>query len=86
MKPCLKESRGPVGGEDSLGGLLCDTVRKGEFEALLKDLLDVWPPNIVELLDLNDLKDLHSTDVRLFSSNGSVRSAIREWIGNEPGA
>lgn len=33
-------------------------MRKGEFEVLGEQLLDVWAPDICRLLDFNDLKDL----------------------------
>ena len=33
-------------------------MRKGEFEVLSKELLDVWSLDIVGLLELDNLKDL----------------------------
>jgi hypothetical protein len=35
-------------------------VRQGELEALNEELLDVWAADVVGLLDLNNLQDLHT--------------------------
>ncbi|KAB8339019.1 hypothetical protein FH972_021958 [Carpinus fangiana] len=54
----LNKGGRPGGGEELGGCLLGNTVGEGELEALLDDLLDVRPPEISGLLNLNDLQDL----------------------------
>lgn len=55
-----------------------DTVRKGELEALGEELLDVRPPDVGGLLDLDDLEDLFI----LLVACSLVSTAVEEhtWI------
>lgn len=80
----LIEGRWSVRSEDLLRRSLGDAVGKREAEILLEDLLDVWPPDVGVLLNLNDLEDLY----RLISSTPSkfINFNVRELIGNEHGA
>lgn len=48
-----------LGGEDSGTSSLGDAVWKWELEVLGKELLDVWALDVLSLLELDDLKDLH---------------------------
>lgn len=44
---------------DLPSALLGDTVGQRELEVLGKELLEVWAADVIGLLDLNDLEDLH---------------------------
>lgn len=61
-----------------MSGSLGNTVRKREFEVLRKELLDVWALDIVGLLELNDLEDLHVyVSPRTYRNKKQV--LVREW-------
>lgn len=47
-----------MGSEDLLGGGLGDTVREGELEVLLEELLQVGALDIGRLLNLDNLENL----------------------------
>jgi hypothetical protein len=62
----LVEGRWSVRREDLLRRSLWDAVRQREAEVLLQELLDVRPPDVGVLLDLNDLEDLRGLLASLF--------------------
>jgi hypothetical protein len=49
-----------VSSKDLLARVLVDTVGKREFEVLGEELLDVGAANVIGLLDLDNLEDLHN--------------------------
>ena len=59
----LVEGRWSLFGKDLGAGCLGNAVRKGEFEILGEELLDVWALDIVALLELDDLEDLFGLSV-----------------------
>lgn len=52
-------------------------MRKRELEVLGEELLDVWATDVVSLLDLNDLEDLH---LSLASFRVSSTQKSLTWI------
>tara|TARA_R110002060_G_scaffold51884_3_gene62909 strand:- start:1463 stop:1684 length:222 start_codon:yes stop_codon:yes gene_type:complete len=57
-------------------------VRKGEFEVLGEELLDVWALDIIGLLELDDLEDLGSVSILC----GRVVGDLTYVNGTETGA
>lgn len=57
---------------------LGNAMRKGEFEVLGKELLDVWSPNICGFLNFDDLENLRTALLAESFSRGGLRSPT--WI------
>lgn len=58
MTILLSESRRTLGAEELLGAALRDTVGERELEVLGDELLDVRPPDVLSLLELDDAENL----------------------------
>ena len=76
------ESRWSASGKDLLASSLGHAVRKGEFEVLGEELLDVWALDIIGLLELDDREDLGSVSILC----GRVVGDLTYVNGTETGA
>lgn len=63
-------------------------MRKGEFEVLFEELLDVWALDVFGLLNLNNLEDLlaESVNISSFSQRQSKTYVDRPETGTMSGS